>query len=89
MTEGWAAFLREESAFAALCQDYAVNGPEQARDFVEALKDLPPDFNTVIARDMAVRADDIAAKLDALIGPAQAKRNHPVGGVRLSGKGVT
>ncbi|WP_136444132.1 hypothetical protein [Pacificoceanicola onchidii] len=89
MAEGWAALLREEPAFAALCRAYAVNGPEQARDFIEALKDLPPGFNTAIAGEVATRVTEIAAKLDGMTGPARAKGHHPVGGVRLPKTGET
>ena len=89
MAEGWDAFFREEPAFAALCREYAVHGPEQARDFALALKDLPPGFNVAIAGDVAAQVEEIAAKLDRMTGQTRTKGHHPVGGVRLPGKGET
>lgn len=87
MAEGWGALLREEPGFAALCRDYAVQGPEQALDFIDALKDLPSGFDAAIAPELAGRIETIAAKLDAMTGAAREKGHHPVGGVRLPRKG--
>lgn len=89
MAEGWAALLREEPEFAALCQNYAVHGPEQARDFIEALNDLPPYFFATIAGSAGIRVEEIASKLDGITRPARTKGHHPVGGVRMPGKGKT
>lgn len=89
MAEGWAVLLREEPEFAALCREYAVHGPEQARDFIEALNDLPPEFIATVAGSAAVRVEEIAAKLDGITRAARTKVHHPLGGVRMPGRGET